>query len=244
MMVRSFGELSKVKLSGNELKTIALSAMFIQHLAIANVVTAYYNQLLAIGRVTLPIIIFLLVEGIYHTRNKLKYFLNLAIAMVISEIPYRLAFKIDLTQPPIFMNIFSALILSFLFAMIVILIQKYIKNAIVMLAVLIAFFILANIFEIDYNIYPIVLVLIFVGLRENIFIRNIFLYFTFVLEFEHFLLGLVVILLLNLYDGKRSSRIEGGDKREAIFGEKAVKYGYYLFYPVHFLLIYVIKILM
>lgn len=45
-----------------------------------------------IGRMTFPIMLFILIEGFKYTRNVKKYIRNMAIFALVSEIPYNLAF--------------------------------------------------------------------------------------------------------------------------------------------------------
>lgn len=52
-----------------------------------------------IGRITFPIMLFLLLEGVKYTRNKIKYLRNMAVFALISEIPFNLAFRLRLYSP-------------------------------------------------------------------------------------------------------------------------------------------------
>ena len=101
-----FGDISQ-----ETLKLIACITMLIDHIGAALVIpteTIYYADLglyttmawvnlvmRCIGRIAFPIFCFLLVEGVYHTRSPKKYVQRLTIGMVLSEIPFDLAFFRD-----------------------------------------------------------------------------------------------------------------------------------------------------
>ncbi len=52
----------------------------------------------AIGRIAFPIFIFLMLEGLYHTRNRWKYLGRLGLLALISEIPFDWAFWLTRNQ--------------------------------------------------------------------------------------------------------------------------------------------------
>ena len=92
-------------LSQEGLKLIACVSMLLDHIG-ATVVLRYlrtlpflttddlvlYDTLRIIGRVAFPIYCFLLVEGACLTRDPKKYARRLAVGMLLSEIPFDLAF--------------------------------------------------------------------------------------------------------------------------------------------------------
>lgn len=78
-------------INGQQLKIIAIVAMFIDHAAglfIGNYYSPLGMALHFVGRITAPIMFYLLVEGYHHTRNKNKYTLRLFIFAVISYLPF------------------------------------------------------------------------------------------------------------------------------------------------------------
>ena len=90
--------------SGNTIKWIAIITMLLDHIA-ASVLLAYrykigyftpslltvYEVLRDIGRVAFPLYVFLLIEGLQHTRNPRNYFFRLCFLALLSEIPFDLA---------------------------------------------------------------------------------------------------------------------------------------------------------
>ena len=74
----------KKVLSSNALKIIACLAMLFDH--IGKIVYLFFplNYVFSIiGRLVLPIFVFLLIEGFYHTKNINKYFIRLGIMAAI-----------------------------------------------------------------------------------------------------------------------------------------------------------------
>lgn len=78
-------------ISSFELKVIAILCMTIDH--IGAVLLPQYRILRVIGRVAFPIFAFLIVEGVYHTKNIKNYIVRLGAFALISEIPFDLAFS-------------------------------------------------------------------------------------------------------------------------------------------------------
>ena len=87
----------KIGVSALTLKWIAIATMAVDHTGVVCYKwlgwTDSYLALRHIGRIAFPIFAFLLVEGFRHTRNRWKYFRNLLIFSVISEIPFDLAIE-------------------------------------------------------------------------------------------------------------------------------------------------------
>jgi hypothetical protein len=77
-------------LSAYALKTIAIIAMVIDHVAAAFVPagSALYHLMRGIGRLTAPIMMYFIAEGYHHTRDVKKYALRLGIFAVISHFPF------------------------------------------------------------------------------------------------------------------------------------------------------------
>lgn len=109
----------KKYLSGDALKLIAIAAMFIDHGASA-FVAEYYSLLgvvlHTIGRITGPVMFFLLAEGYHYTRNKNAYTLRLAAFAVVSYLPfiYFVTGALPQGQSWLKLNVIYTLLLAFL----------------------------------------------------------------------------------------------------------------------------------
>ena len=103
-------------MSGSALKLLAMGSMLIDHIGATvverqmlgnpsnlapdgtlelNAIVILYFLMRTIGRLAFPIFIFLLVEGYSHTRNPRRYIFRLLLFAGISEIPFDLAFEIS-----------------------------------------------------------------------------------------------------------------------------------------------------
>jgi len=84
------------KINAFHLKTIAIAAMLINHIGhnfgISETHYGFYVFSLVIGKLTFPIMAFLLTDGYRHTRNIKRYALRLAVFWLLSVVPFWLAF--------------------------------------------------------------------------------------------------------------------------------------------------------
>ncbi|MGL4344794.1 MAG: TraX family protein [Cellulosilyticaceae bacterium] len=83
---------SSVGLTANQLKLIAIIAMFIDHIAVLFVSNqSLLGQIMhTIGRLTMPIMCYFIAEGYYKTRNLKKYLLRLLVFAGVSYYPFYL----------------------------------------------------------------------------------------------------------------------------------------------------------
>lgn len=122
-------------ISGSTLKLIAIITMFIDHIGAIVVermirmsspvlegmgvqpdpeaLYQFYITLRYIGRLGFPLFCFLLIEGFCHTRNKKKYAERLFLFALISELPFDLGFTGGIFYPQ-YQNVFFTLFLGFL----------------------------------------------------------------------------------------------------------------------------------
>lgn len=113
--------------NSNALKLIAFFAMTLDHIGKILHIFYYGNEVISIisylfsiiGRLTLPLILFLLIEGFYNTKNLKNYFLRLgmmAFLIGLSEIIISTCFNIKGASLLFYFgNIFIDLLLSLLF---------------------------------------------------------------------------------------------------------------------------------
>ena len=93
----------KKPLNSNTLKYIAIIAMLIDHIAWTFIpFSSALGQIMHfIGRFTAPMMCYFIAEGYFYTRNVKKYIVRIGIFAVISQIPFVVAEK--LTAPPLMM---------------------------------------------------------------------------------------------------------------------------------------------
>ena len=119
-----------LRLNGNQLKLIAVISMLLDHFGFLLVGKGcmvplmnagepyggwwiFYNVLRMAGRVAFPVFCFLLVEGFLHTKNWKKYVLRLGIFAAVSEVPFDLVDAGTLIGPAM-QNVFFTLLIGFL----------------------------------------------------------------------------------------------------------------------------------
>ena len=110
---------------GEDLKLWAMWSMLLDHAgAVLIENTSLYQitgfRMLAvacrlIGRISFPLICFLLIEGFCHTEDRRKYLMRMGCFALISEIPFDLAFfgKLDLQRQNVFFTLFTGILLLY-----------------------------------------------------------------------------------------------------------------------------------
>ena len=89
-------------LSGAHLKYLACAAMLADHLCKALPLPQVLGFFLSgiLGRIAFPLFCFLLAEGFFHTHSRGKYIRNLLVLALVSELPFDLALHQTLAKAP------------------------------------------------------------------------------------------------------------------------------------------------
>ena len=220
-------------LSQEALKAIACLTMLLDHIG-ATMVQGYTLRI--IGRIAFPIYCFLLAEGAYHTKNPRKYCFRLVIGMLLSELPFDLAFRLQPTWKS--QSVMVTLLLGFLVLEII----HNTKYDILKLLAVGGGFALGEWFHTDYGGYGVLLVVLFSQSRENLWLQTVMVamfawmmdsirisVLGFFIPIEMF--ALLAMIPIALYSGKKAS------------SSKALQWGFYLFYPVHLTALVFIRML-
>lgn len=216
-------------LDGTVLKLIAMVSMVFDH--VGDNFFPDQTWMRIIGRIAMPIFAFCIAEGFSHTHDRIRYLTRMGIFACISEIPFDLVTSGKALEFSDHQNI----MLTFFWAILgLILYEKVSKGnkkiSKVLAALLLLVFAAASIIlKMDYNMLAVGLIDIYYLLRKraplwnnaaaiayHILLRNMGMYW-------FGLLGFIPILL---YNGKRG---------------KGLKWLFYVFYPGHLLLIWIIK---
>ncbi len=170
-----------------------------------------------------------------HTKNVYKYFFRLIISMFICELPYRLIFPIMPQEGFYFGNIMATLALTLVA---VYLFDKVKNNLFLIGCSFILMFILSSILQVDAGFFSIMLAFNFFYFRDNPVTKLIICYLIYITRYSYFLIGLIIILLLAMFNNNLTNK-----ENYSLKQKNAFKYGYYLFYPLHFVILYLIKLI-
>ena len=211
------------------LKIIGLITMFLDHYQF---IIGGSEILRVIGRIAFPIFAFTLSEGYVHTRNLKNYFLRIfgfavGIQVLFTLFGYGYA-----------VNVFFTLSLGLVAIYILNLRKNWVKEPfmkIIKTILTAAVLYLAQKFQMDYGAYGILLIMIFNVFRNdklkilmNFLILNVFdIIFPNVFQVPDMqMFSLISLIFIFMYNGKKG---------------RSMKYFFYLFYPVHFFILGIIK---
>ena len=208
------------------LKIIGIVTMFLDHY---HYVVGGSEILNVIGRIAFPIFAFTLNEGYVHTRSLKKYLLRLFIFAVSIQMP-SILFGYDYPMN-IFFTLFLGLLSIYIFNL---------KKMNVILKIILIGFVLffSQKFKLDYGIYGILVIINFNIFRNNKFkvlmnflVLNIYnVIFPKVFDLpDTQLFSLISLVFIFMYNGEKG---------------RSMKYFFYLFYPIHFFILEVIKFIL
>ena len=223
--------------SGSTLKLMALAAMMIDHtalvllkefafantplLSVGTSIVTLYSLCRLVGRLAFPIYAFLLTEGCLHTHHKKRYGVRLLLFALISEIPWNLMHNGQIFYER--QNVFFTLFLGYLA---ICCYERYRKQSVRLLLTLLGVFAAALILKADYGLKGVGFILFLYLMREAKALRALIgcCFFSSPVPI------LFAFLPIGMYNGKRGF-IKG----------KAVQYLFYAAYPLHIMILYLIK---
>lgn len=230
--------------SNNVLKIIACITMLIDHMGV--LLFPKITILRIIGRIAFPIFAFLLAEGCYYTRNKIRHLLVISGFAVVMQVVLFLATR--MTDFSIFIHFSIAVLLC----LVIDLIEKFIKErkVIVSIALILSFLISVimlilidkntTYFFSNYGLYGIFVPVVLYIIRK--YIKHVHLLVSIIviclsMVLMHFftvwmyqLYGMIACVFILLYNGKK--------------GKYNLKYLFYIFYPLHLVVLYAIALIL
>lgn len=241
------------------LKLLALITMIIDHIGI--VFFPQYYIFRYIGRFSFPIFAFFLAEGARYTKNYISYLKRLLIFALISEIFFDLIFSFHLGIDK--MNFFedtNTMYTLFISALSIYIFEntknKILKFALMFLTINFAYFLSS-----DYGVWGVLFILIFYFIKDrkklllcsSLWVISRYLYYIFLVFKENisnpenfnyiynsvviniFLLIFTLIPLVFIYIYKGNNHKEGNKGKYA-------KWLFYIGYPMHLAIIYLIEL--
>jgi len=222
--------LTSKKYSNFEIKLIAMLCMFADHLGKIIMLDSESFQTVcsAAGSIAFPLFAFLLTEGFVHTKNIKLYALRLLGFGIISEIPFDLYFNntlIEFKSNNVMFTLFLGLICLYVFNIF----EKKDKRYLGLAVIAVSLILLQNVLNVfDYGVSGLLAILIMYFFKD----RPHMAYVVAVLAISLMnpssvnffaLVGMLFVVNYNKEIGKN------------------IKYIAYFFYPVHLILLYLLK---
>ena len=223
-------------LNANTLKVIAMALMLLDHFAVVFLPGDTMLHMLSrlLGRIVAPVICFFIAEGYHYTSDRKKYILRLLVLALISHIPFNITFGHTLS-PREATSVIWALVMG-LIALSALKSEKlHLIVKVLILALCCALAWTAN-----WNFVAVLWIVVF-GLFHGNFRKQILAFcavgivFHLAIAFHRFGLAhwfqlgiFLAIPLLAMYNGKLGKK------------SKVMAYSFYVFYPAHLLLLYLL----
>ena len=232
----------KKTVSQEVLKLIACITMFVDHFGHAIVpyfpvpyMAELYYVCRVIGRIAFPIYCFLLVEGMRRTHDPKHYILRLAVGILLAELPYDILFEGGISW-----TCQSVMVTLTLGAVMLLGMERTEKKWLKLLLAAAAA-VLAELAGSDYGAWGIAMILVFAVferksvqalglLAVNLCMASVAIP-VFGVTVPIQLFALLAMIPISLYSGRKLTH------------SKAVQWGFYLFYPAHLLILWMIQMI-
>lgn len=220
-------------LSGNQLKIIAVIAMTLDHIGVQ--ILTDCEILRIIGRIAYPVFAYMIAEGCRYTRNRARYLIMMAVSALICQLVYFFAMN-SLSQCIL---VTFTLSIALIYAFDNTMTKRDYASRIVALAQLVIVYLITEIlpvvlkntdFSVDYGFIGVMVpVFVYMG---NTKMQKLFFLFAALLILSVYSGGiqwfcLLALVLLAIYNGER--------------GKMRMKYFFYVYYPAHLVVIYLIS---
>lgn len=217
------------------LKIIACVTMLIDH--IGAVLLPQWIVLRGIGRIAFPIYCFLLAEGAHYTKSPGKYALRLGIGMLLSELPFDLAFSGGWSWG--YQSVMVTLLLGFL----ALECMERTQNILLKVLTVLPFAVLAQVFKTDYGASGVALIAMFgltrtaprwlgfLGVLAVLWLVPSAMVQIGGIRFPAEVLGILAMVPIFCYSGEKR------------FSSRGLQWAFYLFYPAHLTVIWLISLL-
>lgn len=214
------------------LKIIGIITMLFDH--IGDSILGEFSFLNLIGRIAFPLFAFQAVQGYIHTKDFKKHLIKMIVFACISQIPFML-FLSTFTDTFMF-NIFF----TFTLALIALYFYDKVKNKLLGFIIVLCITIIAEFIKVDYGAFGILLIFSFYFFKDKPILITIS---TFILCFGNYIIDIIsypslsfIYILCAFFTFLPSILILFYNKKE---GPKT-KYFFYIFYPLHLLILYFI----
>jgi len=241
-------------LNANLLKVIAVVAMIFDHVAISimqpqfmttdgkfiadtSVSASFISSasvFRGIGRIAFPIFCFLIVEGLVHTKDVKKYMIRIGVLAVVSEIPYDLAIYGEpfywARQNTLFTLLLGLVVITGIDTVLTVYHTDRTKKTMLSMAFLLFGTVAAHYCCTDYGAIGVLVIAAMYYFRgDNLrssFIGGIIM----MLGYTSELYAIFAVIPIYFYNG-----LKGKDS-------KIIQWAFYLFYPIHLLVLYALRI--
>ena len=174
-----------------------------------------------IGRLAFPIFCFLVTEGFTHTKNKKRYTISLLLFALISEIPFNMlngGQMMNLKTQNIFFTLFLGVMMLTVF--------EYVRKELFRAILFIGIGIIAVLVKSDYGLKGVLLILLMYLLKNRPAVQAVLSYPL----LSGGVAAFAAFVPINMYNGQRG-----------FIKSPVMKYAFYLFYPVHIVILIGIK---